>query len=180
MNRITMNRHINLQHFTQEELYEYLGSYLGFEFYIDKEDPEYINIDVVDPNKLNRHKQKKRVMELCLSESMEFKNSWHVDSVRLDCKYQRQGLGAKFYAYIIRKLGIQLQAGHQQSPGGRALWCSLAKRSDLMVYGKTKHGRPMIMVENEERELVPMDGRFDSYNGNRPYYMFAAAVATSL
>jgi hypothetical protein len=136
---------------------------------------ESLWVEVVDTSVVHgRSPQRvKRVLEIQLSIT-EFK-AWHIDITRLDHKYAGRGIAAKAYRYIIKKLGITLQAGSAQSKGGRKIWFDLAQRQDLNVFARTKYGQSNIVgIDCEEREVwLP---KKEIYDGNKEMYVFASGV----
>lgn len=177
MDRITMKKKESLGFFDTQATYDdwkKIGSFSKLQVWIETTD-ESMWVEVVDTSVVHgRSPQRvKRVLEIQLTKT-EFK-AFHVDITRLDSKYAGRGIAAKAYRYLIKKLGITLQAGSAQSPGGRKVWFDLARRNDLEVYAKTKYGQSYyVEVDRAAREcFVPTK---EIYDGNREMYMFASAV----
>lgn len=178
MERITMKKKESLGFFDTKPSYEdwkKIGSFSKLQVWVDDSMDESMWVEVVDTSVVHgRSPQRvKRVLEIQLAKT-EFK-AFHVDITRLDYKYAGRGIAAKAYRYLIKKLGITLQAGSAQSPGGRKVWFDLARRNDLEVYAKTKYGQSYyVEVDRTTREcFVPTK---EIYDGNREMYMFASAV----
>jgi GNAT superfamily N-acetyltransferase len=57
-----------------------------------------------------------------------------VASIGVDERYRGQGVASKLYD-IVLKSGYILFAGDTQTPGGRAMWSNLNRRSDVEVTG---------------------------------------------
>jgi hypothetical protein len=178
MDRITMKKKESLGFFDTNPSYEdwsRIGSFSKLQVWVDDSMDESLWVEVVDTSVVHgRSPQRvKRVLEIQLSKT-EFK-AWHIDITRLDHKYAGRGIAAKAYRYIIKKLGITLQAGSAQSKGGRKVWFDLAQRQDLNVYAKTKYGQSNIVgIDCEEREVwLP---KKEIYDGNKEMYVFASEV----
>jgi len=180
VDRINLNKSHRLGFFNNEE-YEYLGSCSGYRCYsCDEEDlhwndlSTYVYVDFTDPDNSNKRGHEKRVCELQLRQTK--KNVYEVEMMVIDNQYQGLGLSATFYAYLLRKLRITIKAGSSQSPGGISIWTKLSKRRDVIVYGKTPSGRPIMMVE-ECGEMQPINGKFEAYDGDRQFEMYAVRAA---
>ena len=157
----------------------YIGSTSGLAvYYINNEpSPGLETYWFHDPEDTDKSGNMRVVAEMTLRESK--RHVYEVDVMVIDSHFQGLGLAPKLYAYILRKLNITLQAGTQQSPGGRSIWKRLAQRKDVLVYGKTPHGRPVPMYEDPESgDLKPLC-RLDIslYDGDREFYMYAVRAA---
>jgi len=94
---------------------------------------------------------------------------------RLDHRYGGRGIAAKAYRYIIKKMGITLQAGTAQSKGGRKVWFDLAQANDLEVYTRSKRGMPFVVgIDEEEREI--WHPTKEIYDGMKEMFVFARAA----
>ena len=92
--------------------------------------------------------------------------------VAIDGWYQGFGLSAKIYRYLMKKTGITLKAGTQQSIGGRAIWNELAKYKDVQVVGK-KNKYCYDMEAGEEQEMsTGIDGVNCYDSGNFTAYAY--------
>jgi GNAT superfamily N-acetyltransferase len=60
-----------------------------------------------------------------------------VGTIAVDKKYRGQGIASKLYDVVL-KSGRILFAGDSQTPGGRAMWSNLYRRSDVEVTGWVK------------------------------------------
>ncbi len=178
MDRITMKKKESLGFFDTQATYDdwkKIGSFSKLQVWVDDSMDEMLWIEVVDTSVVHgRSPQRvKRVLEIQLTKT-QFK-AYHIDMTRLDHRYAGRGIAAKAYRYIIKKLGLILQAGCCQSKGGRKVWFDLAQRSDLNVFAKTKYGQPSTVgIDCEEREVwLP---KREIYDGNKEIYVFAAAA----
>lgn len=61
-----------------------------------------------------------------------------VHAAALDPELQGKGIMPKFYAHLITKIGMFLQADSMQSAGGRKIWVSLSKNPEVTVYAAYK------------------------------------------
>ena len=86
-------------------------------------------------------------------EARLFKESYEIAMVQIDSKYQGFGLAPKIYRYLMKKIGVTLKAGTQQSYGGRSIWNDLAAYKDVQVVGK-KNKDCYDMEAGEEREMT--------------------------
>lgn len=177
MDRIRMNRKIELGFYTPDEDAILLGSFRKKQvWYYTFEDMIYV--EVVDPSIVRYalpRDRKKRVLEMQLSKSEDFTKAWHINMTRLDYRYTGQGIAAQAYRYLIKKLGIMLQAGNSQSRGGRKVWFDLAQIKDLTVLAQTKYGQAYDVDVNKNLREIRVNGR-DLYDGERRMYVFASAA----
>ena len=149
--------------------FDVIGSVSGYKCYLEREE-DTLWIEFVDPDYVDRKGRAKRVCAVTLAETK--RGVYEVELTLMDTEYQGYNLAPRFYAFLLRKLAITLKAGTSQSPGGRSIWKRLAKRRDVLIYGKTPAGRPAMMIE-EEGELQPVHGRFEAYDGEREFEMYA-------
>ena len=155
-----------------------LGSFRKLQVWVDDSlmAEGLLEIEVVDPTAAHGRspQRKKRVLEVQLSKSDNFTNSWHVNMTRLDSKYAGRGIAAQAYRYIIKKMDLLLEAGGSQSKGGRKVWYDLAQIKDLTVYGQTKFGKQNpIKLDHVNRE-VKLDNK-EIYDGPKEMFVFACA-----
>ena len=153
--------------------YVKIGSFRKLHVYVDQSVKGYIDVDVVDPTvQHGRSPQRlKRVLTIQLSIT-EFK-AFHIDLTKLDKTYSGRGIAAQAYRYIIKKLGITLQAGSVQSKGGRKVWFDLAQVMDLAVYAKSRHSKAYdVGIDTEEREVWLPSGK-EIYDGVKEMFVFA-------
>ena len=162
MNRIVYkNDKLHLGTFTPDEDHKLVGKYKGLYIWVDDNEGQFLQMEIcTDNNSISRlfgrkSKSYNRVMVLDLdrSRSKLFKNSYEISMVAIDARYQGFGLAAKIYRYLMKKTGITLKAGTQQSIGGRAIWNDLAKYKDVQVVGK-KNKDCYDMEASEEREMT--------------------------
>tara|TARA_R110002167_G_scaffold139484_2_gene327071 strand:+ start:2911 stop:3468 length:558 start_codon:yes stop_codon:yes gene_type:complete len=178
MDRITMKKKEALGFFDTKPTYSdwrMIGSFSKLQVWVDDSMDESLWIEVVDTSVVHgRSPQRvKRVLEIQLSIT-EFK-AFHIDMTRLDHRYAGKGIAAKAYRYIIKKLGITLQAGSAQSKGGRKVWFDLAQINDLNVYTKSKYSKEYVVgIDTEEREV--WHPAKEIYDGDKEMYVFAATA----
>jgi|TARA_B110000285_G_C14962790_1_gene532514 hypothetical protein len=174
MDRINMKKSERLGFFdTKGPDYVKIGSFRKLHVYVDQSVKGYIDVDVVDPTvQHGRSPQRlKRVLTIQLSIT-EFK-AFHIDLTKLDKTYSGRGIAAQAYRYIIKKLGITLQAGSVQSKGGRKVWFDLAQVMDLAVYAKSRHSKAYdVGIDTEEREVWLPSGK-EIYDGVKEMFVFA-------
>jgi len=180
MERIGYSKRVK---FYPEELEgEYVGRFRKMLVYLVGEvGDEVINIKAY----LNRPRgarvvRYQPVIEVSLStgDAAYTKNAYHVDLCQIDYRFQGHGLAPIFYRYLLRKLGIAIQAGLSQSPGGRNIWANLCKMPGILVFAtlttrKTENIFP-IELDKEDDELHHDD--IEIYDGDREVYAFATAV----
>ena len=178
MERISYKKNHSLGWFrTSEEFQEdvhLLGRVAGYNCYSYEEGGEdpHIWLEFTDPDYTNKSNSQKRACLLILTKTK--RGVYEVESMVIDKQYTGLGLAPKYYAYILKKLNITIQAGEVQSPGGRSIWTRMAKRRDVLIYGKTPCGRPM-MMEERDGLMQPMKGSQDAYESN--YQMYAVRSA---
>jgi len=103
------------------------------------------------------------------------KGAYHVDMMRVSHRYQGHGIAPLLYRFLLRKLGIILQAGTAQSLGGRKLWAQLGKMKGVKLFAATPRGKRahVLEVDTEDEELY--NENIDLYDG-RTIYTFAVAA----
>ena len=181
MDRISFGKAVNLGYSDLEDM-EYIGKIGGYEVYRQDYDyGDYVGtaFDVIDPNVVRGKRQPtyKRVMEIELAQ--EYSKAWHVNISRVDKKYQGEGLSFRIYRFLLSKIpGFVLQAGTSQSPGGAYILYKLSQFKDVLIYGRTKAGRPAMMIPNDElREMQCYNPSKDAYDSDKEFYMFAMKCA---
>ena len=180
MDRIDMKKKFALGYFdtkANDDCWVRLGSFSKLQVWVDNslQHPEgYLEVTVVDTSVVHgRSPQRvKIVLQITLSVG-DFKNAFHIDMTQLDHRYSGRGIAAKAYRYIIKKLGITLQAGSVQSKGGRKVWFDLAQVMDLAVYAKSRHSKAYdVGIDTEEREVWLPSGK-EIYDGVKEMFVFA-------
>ena len=120
----------------------------------------------------------KHQMVADLSLSTEYcSGAYHVDLMRVDYRFQGHGIAPLIYRFILRKLGIVIQAGTAQSLGGRKLWAQLVKMKGITIFASGKRGRVATIIDDIDRdddELHHEDIKL--YDGIREVYTFAVAA----
>jgi len=145
--------------FKPDNRYEKIGSYKGLSVWLAQED-RFMNVQICCEKRSNiarlfgNKASYDRVMTVDLEKSRArlFKDSYEISMVLVDSTYQGYGLAPKIYRYLMKRMGITLKAGTQQSYGGRSVWNDLAKYKDVQVVGK-KNRDCYDMQAGEEREM---------------------------
>jgi len=155
-----------------------LGSFSKLQVWVDNsmQKEGYLEVDVVDTSvEHGKSPQRvKRVLNIQLSVG-DFSNAFHIDMTQLDHRYGGRGIAAKAYRYIIKRIGITIQAGTIQSKGGRKVWFDLAQVNDLEVYTKSKFSKSYVVgIDEEEREI--WHPAKEIYDGDKAMYVFARAA----
>lgn len=139
-----------------------------------QEEDNYIQYDVVDVTRSypDNISFLQRVFEFEIEES--FCDAWIVTMSRVDEKYKGFGLAPKLYAWLLMKEQYVLQAGDDQSPGGRKIWHSLAKEKDVLVYGRS-YKTDLVRCEpcDFEDEIVVDEAGIKTYDGHEYFTAFA-------
>lgn len=174
MQRIEMGKRSGLGRFKIVEgitdTFEFVGQCKNLMVYVDQW-PGHMEVEVVDPTNCNRSGLK-RVMNIQLS---KYKNSWHVDLVRVDSKYQGNNIAPKIYAYLIKRLNIVLKAGKLQSAGGRRIWASLSKIKGVQMYAMDRQAN--VYHIDDDIDLGELESQeIDIYDGRKQISVFAVAV----
>lgn len=151
------------------EDYEMIGKIGDAHIYVSYEE-DYMWVEVLDSAN-NVGGRIKRIMMLELSYKKRW-NSWIVDIVKVDDKYKGIGIAPKIYRYLMKKLGIQLQAGRLQSPGGRSIWHSLFNMKNVCVEAWDLRGNSY-ELEADDGELYSNECRL--YDGRHVIHIFARA-----
>lgn len=150
----------------QEAGFMYVGKFNGFEVWCNELDDE-LSYDVVD----NRNGRRKRVLELDLDYNHKMA-SWHVEIVRIDQRYRGMNLAPKFYRWIMRNQQITLQAGENQSPGGRYIWSQLAQMKSVSLIAIDSRGNQYEVHDEENWGELDSDD-VQLYDSNRKVNVFA-------
>ena len=145
--------------FKPDSQYARIGSYKGLGVWMAK-GYEYMSVRVCCEKRSNLARlfgnkaNYDCVMSIHLEKSRArlFKESYEIAMVQIDSKYQGFGLAPKIYRYLMKKIGLTLKAGTQQSYGGRSIWNDLAAYKDVQVVGK-KNKDCYDMEAGEGREM---------------------------
>ena len=173
MNRIDMNKRIALKASRPEG--KYLGKLKGMRVYLEGDvGEEVIFVQVYQDLDLGGGKHQ-LIADLNLFNG-KAKGAYHVDLMRVDYRYQGHGLAPLIYRFVLRKLGIVLQAGTCQSAGGRKLWAQLAKTKGVMVYALHRRGTEAHVFDLDEDDDELHHESLKVYDGQRSVYTFAVAV----
>lgn len=102
----------------------------GLVYYAKKNGP-MIDIAISDPE------AKRTVGQFSLSENSYFPmpNAHSVDVIAVDPQYRGRGIAKALYGIYLSILKYPLLAGHDQTPGGRRNWLSLANIPGVQVSG---------------------------------------------
>jgi len=164
MTRIDYPKKHRLGHFYPRHTgYEKVGSYRGLQIWGDFDDDECILLEVVSPSPIKN--KYVRTMTIDLSRSQYGDQVWEVGTTVISTAYQGFGLAPKIYRYLMKKMGITLQAGNSQSIGGRSIWHSLSKFDDVIILGK-RFRKPLMVLEadEDEKELTTGIDKFEIYD----------------
>jgi len=152
----------------------YLGKLKGMRVYLEGEvGDEVIFVQVYENLDLGGGKYQP-IADLNLFNGRA-KGAYHVDLMRVDYRYQGHGIAPLVYRYVLRKLGIVIQAGECQSAGGRKLWAQLAKMGGVMVYGLHRRSSEAHTFDMDEAEDELTHESIKVYDGPRSFYTFAVA-----
>ena len=181
MDRIDMKKKFALGYFdtkANDDTWVRLGSFSKLQVWVDNsmQDEGYLEVTVVDTSVVHGKSPQrvKIVLEINLSTEC-FKDAFHINMTRLDHRYGGRGIAAKAYRYIIKRMGITIQAGTIQSKGGRKVWFDLAQVNDLEVYTKSKFSKSYVVgIDEEEREI--WHPAKEIYDGDKAMYVFARAA----
>lgn len=144
--------------------YRKVGRVRRMDVWVDNDMDHYMGIEVTS----NIDGKHKRVMCMDLEQQGQ---SWHVNLVQVDSMFQGMGIAPMVYRYICKKLGIMLQAGHMQSPGGRHIWNMVSTYKDMLVLGQRgKKGKLYPLEQGPDGELV--SDRHKVYDGGYNYHVF--------
>lgn len=172
MNRIDMSKKVKIPNDYLDGTY--LGKLRGMLVYLEGEiGDEHLMIRLYRNEELANGKHNV-IAELMLSTEY-CKGAYHVDLMRVSHRYQGHGIAPLLYAFLLRKLGIILQAGTCQSGGGRRLWAELAKMKGITVFAATKRSKSALLIDldKEDEELTHESVKL--YDG-RTIYTFAIAA----
>lgn len=179
MNRIDIGKRIVLRQEVPDG--KFVGKLRGMLVYMEGEVGDDCIMVMVYQAKHKGYYHKKDskyqpIAELTLSTEM-FDNAYHVDMMRIDYRFQGHGIAPLLYRYLLRRLGIIIQAGTMQSAGGRKLWASLAKMKDVLVFASYRRGGRIFEIDvDEDAEEMCCDGA-KLYDGQRSMYTFAVSAA---
>ena len=90
-------------------------------------------------------------------------NIYEVGYTRINRMFQGFDLAPRVYSEIIKSLGITIQSGQTQSPGGRSIWVRLNKMPGVVVVGA-------VGTKQSTIELVDSDDGTELSSPNRSIY----------
>ena len=173
MYRIEMNKRIALKAKRPEGTY--LGNLRGMRVYLEGDvGEEVIFVQVYENRDLGGGKYQ-LIADLNLFNG-HAKGAYHVDLMRIDYRYQGHGIAPLVYRYVLRKLGIVIQAGKHQSPGGRKIWAQLSKMGGVTVYCMHRRSSEAHVIDLDEDQDEITHEAFKVYDGPRSVYTFAVAA----
>jgi len=172
MERIDMSKRIALKATRPEG--KYLGKLKGMRVYLEGEVGDEVIFVQVYENLERGGGKYQLIADLNLYNLA--KGAYHVDMMRVDYRYQGHGIAPLIYRFVLRKLGIVLQAGTCQSAGGRKLWAQLAKTNGVMVYALHRRGTEAHVFDLDEDDDELHHESLKVYDGTRSVYTFAVAV----
>lgn len=174
MERIDMSKRVVLGRQVPEGTY--LGKLRGMLVYMEGSlGDEAVWIQVYVNQRLAGGKYQ-TVAELSLSTDY-CSGAYHVDLMRVNYRFQGHGIAPLVYRFLLRKLGIVIQAGVVQSAGGRKLWAQLAKMKGITIFASGKRGQVATIIDDidkDDDELHHEDIKL--YDGPRTVYTFAVAA----
>ena len=172
MERIDMSKRVSLP--AERPQGTYVGKLRGMLVYLEGDVGDYIiNVTVYHNQKVSGGKYR-TIAQLSLSTDYA-DGAYHVDLMRIDYRFQGHGIAPLIYRYVMRKLGIILQAGTSQSAGGRKLWAQLVKMKDITVFAQTRRGKAHILELDKDDEELHCES-LNIYDGHQQVYTFAMAV----
>lgn len=173
LERIEMSQKITLQAKRLEGVK--IGSVRGMLVYLEGDvGDETIFVNVYRSGK-TKHGTYQQIADLSLSKEY-FKNAYHVDLMRVDHRFQGHGLAPLIYRYIMKKLGIIIQAGTMQSAGGRKLWAQLAKTKGVAIFAAYRRSKELVRIELDKEDEELHHESIKMYDGPRSVYTFAMAM----
>lgn len=122
----------------------------GLTYYVDSVGQSSLDIIIGDP------KTQKTAGYLTLSKNNFFPmpNAYYVDAIVVDPERRGQGIAKALYGVYLSILKYPLLAGHDQTPGGRRNWLSLANIPGVTVRG-----------------YIPVSDSYFDHDGTRPAYI---------
>lgn len=168
-----MNKRVTLA--THRPQGRYVGRLKGMLVYLEGDvGDDIIFVQVYNAQKLAGGKHK-TIADLNLSNDY-CKGAYHVDLMRIDSRYQGHGIAPLLYRYVMKRLGIIIQAGTCQSSGGRKLWAQLAKTPGVEIFAAYRRGKELVQIEIDDEDEELHHDTMKLYDGGRPVYTFAMAV----
>ena len=172
MNRIDMPKRVSLGNDYLDGTF--VGKLRGMLVYLEGDvGDEFLNVRVYRNEELADGKHNV-IADLVLSTEY-CKGAYHVDLMRVSHRYQGHGIAPLLYAFLLRKLGIILQAGTAQSGGGRRLWAELAKMKGVTVFAATKRAKSALVIDLDKDDEELTHESVKLYDG-RTIYTFAVAA----
>jgi GNAT superfamily N-acetyltransferase len=174
MNRIDMPKRVSLGNDFPDGTF--VGKLRGMLVYLEGEvGDDLLCVRVYRNEELDGFAYKRKVIADLMLSTEYCKGAYHVDLMRVDHRYQGHGIAPLLYRFLLRKLGIILQAGTAQSGGGRKLWAQLGKMKGVQLFAATRRGKSarVLEVDKEDEELT--DESVKLYDG-RTVYTFAVAA----
>ena len=169
MQRIDMGKRCTIRPEHIEGMF--IGKLRNMLVYIEGDVGEDVIIVKAYLNKPLRDNKYQPIADLILCKEY-YKNAYHVDLMRIDNRYQGHGIAPKFYRYVMKKLGIVIQAGRMQSAGGRQIWSKLCDMKDVVMFGRKGRRLYQLEVDDETGELVTLEG-VKVYDGPYKFDTFA-------
>lgn len=171
MERIDMSKRVTLRSERPEG--RRIGRLRGMDVYLEGDLWEDYIMVVVYGAKARKAGHREVISKLSLSTD-HCDAAYHVDLMEVDHRYQGHGIAPLLYRYLLRKLGIILQAGTSQSAGGRKIWAQLARMKDVTVYAVYERGRKAYLIDSEDEADELEHDSVNLYDG-REVYTFAVA-----
>jgi len=172
MNRIDMSKRVSLGNDYLEGTF--VGKLRGMLVYLEGEvGDDLLTVRVYRDQEL-ANGMHNVIADLMLSTEY-CKGAYHVDLMRVSDRYQGHGIAPLLYAFLLRKLGIILQAGTCQSAGGRKLWAQLGKMKGVKLFAATKRSKSAVVIDVDKDDEELTDESVKLYDG-RTIYTFAVAA----
>ena len=173
MDRIEMNKRVTLA--THRPQGRYVGRLKSMLVYLEGsigDDIIYVQVYNAQKRADGKHKI---IADLNLSNDY-CKGAYHVDLMRIDSRYQGNGIAPLLYRYVMKRLGVIIQAGTRQSAGGRKLWAQLAKTPGIEIFAAYRRGKELVQIGIDDEDEELHHDTMKLYDGGRSVYTFAMAV----
>jgi hypothetical protein len=168
---IHMEKRNNLGYIEDEDdLGELIGTRAGLEVWVEHSGITKF-VSVVDRS-VTKRGLPRVAMEIDLSPSGK---AWHVDIARADSRYKGRNLAVRVYVLLMKKLGLQMQAGTSQSIGGRKIWNKLNRHRDILVFARPNSKSSKVSLVKSGRRQLSAES-IDLYEEDSNAEIFAYAI----
>lgn len=146
MNKISFGKKNNLGWTEITDHLVFHGSSIrNLDLYNDQDHSQWI---LVDPKNTKR----KTTKIVGIVDYKKYKNRLSVNFSQIDTSYQGHGLMPFVYRDILKNTGMILEAGADQTAGGRSIWCSLSKMRDVMVFTLDNNNPKIVEADMDIKE----------------------------